>query len=71
MSAALMKKLLKQRTREIHNENVAIAANNPTIKPGLVFHKGFRAHYPAPCDVGRKVRRKLERQAMKRLGAKQ
>ena len=67
MSAALMKKLLRKRTREIHAENIARSADNPIIKPGMVFHKGFKAPWPAASDLGRRVRRKLERTALKRM----
>ena len=66
----LLNALVKAQVRQAHNENVARSADNPTIKPSLAFTKGYKAPWPAASDIGRRVRRKLERKALKRMRLK-
>lgn len=60
--------LVRARVRKIHAENVAISAQgDPAIQPGLRFKSGYKAPMPAPNDIGRRMRRRLERQMMKKI----
>lgn len=68
MSAALLRKIVKQRVRQIHIENVAAAPTNPVIKPGMVFTSGYKAPMPMPPDSSRLIRRAVERKLARQLG---
>lgn len=63
----LFNALVREQVRQAHVENIARSADNPTIKHGMAFTKGFKAPWPAASDLGRRVRRKLERQMLKQL----
>lgn len=70
MTAAnnLLKQLVRDRVRAIHNKNVAISATDKTVDPALAMQFGFRAPLPGTApDVDRRMRRKLERRMMKKL----
>lgn len=60
-------KLVRERIRADHHRNVEISKTDPKIEPGLRFHSGFRSTAPAKPELGRAVRRKLERQLAKQL----
>lgn len=59
--------LVRARVRKIHAENVIASRDDPAIQPGLRFKSGFRDNGPPPNDIGRRMRRKLERQMMKKI----
>lgn len=63
-----LRNLVKARVRRAHVENVIRSADDKAIPPSLAFTSGYKAPWPAAPDISRRVRRKLERQSLKRMG---
>lgn len=63
--------VIRDYVRQLHATNIAISAKgDPAVDTGLRFASGFKSNGQAPADVGRRMRRAMERQTMKQLARK-
>lgn len=69
--SARLKATIKARVRAFHNEQVELSKSDPVIPPVMAFHEGYKSGYPGTtADTGRKMRRAMERQLLKKVTKK-